>query len=209
MPVQQPVQYGRDAAHISWAAWVFRSLEDYMHERQHHLNESSSARLGGSHQLEILPSPNSKQTQSLGAWFSDGRMTWVPRFLISAVIFIRRGDFNARLLSSIYYVAQQFLQFRIALAPKIWTFAYILEKRLYFEKAPIFLESAYILRKRVYFEKAPIFYACTNILGKRQYFMILLYYFAWFCCCKYLCIFSVFFYAFCVRQYFWRNCFEA
>ncbi len=106
--VQQPVQYGRDAAHISWAAWVFRSLEDYMHERQHHLNESSSARLGGSQQLEILPSPNSKQTQSLGIWFSDGRMAWAPRFLISAVIFIRRREFNVRLVSSVYYVAQQF-----------------------------------------------------------------------------------------------------
>ncbi len=67
MPVQQPVQYGRDAAHVRWAACAFRSLEVYMQERQHHLNESSSARLRGSQQLEILPSPNSKQTQSLGA----------------------------------------------------------------------------------------------------------------------------------------------
>ncbi len=106
VPVQQPIQYGRDAAHISWAAWVFRSLEDYMKERQHHLNESSSARLGGSQQVEILPSPNSKQTQSLGAWFSDGRTAWAPRFLISAVIFIRRRDFNVRLVSIVYYVAQ-------------------------------------------------------------------------------------------------------
>ena len=31
------------------------------------LNESSSARLGGSQQLEILPSPNSKQAQNLSA----------------------------------------------------------------------------------------------------------------------------------------------
>jgi hypothetical protein len=54
-------------AHISWAAWVLRSLEVYMHERRHHLNESSSARLGGSQRLEILPSPNSKQTQSFDA----------------------------------------------------------------------------------------------------------------------------------------------
>ena len=60
------VQYGRDAAHISWATWVLRSLEDHMKERQHHLNESSSARLGRSQKLEILPSPNSK---SLGAYF--------------------------------------------------------------------------------------------------------------------------------------------
>ncbi len=37
-----------------------------MEERQHHLNESSSARLRRSQKLEILPSPNSK---SLGAYF--------------------------------------------------------------------------------------------------------------------------------------------
>jgi hypothetical protein len=31
------------------------------------LNESSSARLGGSQQLEILPSPNSKRAQDFSA----------------------------------------------------------------------------------------------------------------------------------------------
>ncbi len=67
VPVQQAVQYGRDAAHKSRAAWAFRSLEVYMHARRHHLNESSSARLGGSQQLGILPSPNSKQAQDLSA----------------------------------------------------------------------------------------------------------------------------------------------
>jgi hypothetical protein len=46
-----------------------KSLEDYMNDRQHHLNESSSARLGRRQKLEILPNPNSKQTQSLGANF--------------------------------------------------------------------------------------------------------------------------------------------
>ncbi len=61
------VQYGRDAAHKSRAAWAFRSLEVYMNERRHHLNESSSARLGESQQLDILPSPNSKQAQNLSA----------------------------------------------------------------------------------------------------------------------------------------------
>ncbi len=53
----------------------------YMSERQHiyeDLNESSSARPGGSQQLEILLSPNSKPT---------------PNF--SADIFARRGDFDA------------------------------------------------------------------------------------------------------------------
>jgi hypothetical protein len=94
VPVQQPVQYGRDAAHISWAAWVQTSLEDCLKERQHHLNESSSARLGRSQRLEILPSPNSK---SLGAYF-----------LMDAYIFDRPSDFNVRLVTVVYYVAHIF-----------------------------------------------------------------------------------------------------
>jgi hypothetical protein len=80
--VQQPVQYGRDAAHISWAALVQISLEDCMEERQHHLKESSSARLRRSQTLEILPSPNGK---SLGAYFLGAyifhmaqRFQWPP-----------------------------------------------------------------------------------------------------------------------------------
>jgi hypothetical protein len=47
-----------------------------MNERRHHLNESSSARLGGSQQLEILPSPNSKQVSR--------RRTYLPNFLMGA-----------------------------------------------------------------------------------------------------------------------------
>jgi hypothetical protein len=66
----QAVRYERDATHKSRAAWAFRSLEVYMSERQHiymDLNESSSARPGGSQQLEILPSPNSKRTPNFSA----------------------------------------------------------------------------------------------------------------------------------------------
>jgi hypothetical protein len=65
-----------------------------MEERQHHLNESSSARLGRSQKLEILQSPNSK---SLGTYF-----------LMDAYIFDRRRDFNVRLVTVIYYVAHIF-----------------------------------------------------------------------------------------------------
>ncbi len=61
-----------------------------MKERQHHMNESSSARLRRSQKLEILPSPNSK---SLGAYF-----------LMDAYIFDRRRDFNVRLVSIVYCV---------------------------------------------------------------------------------------------------------
>ena len=61
---EQPVQYGRDSAHNSRAAWARSSLGVCMRERQHiyeDLNESSSASPGGSQQLEIPPSPNSKR----------------------------------------------------------------------------------------------------------------------------------------------------
>jgi hypothetical protein len=64
----QPVQYGRDAAHKSRAAWAVISLGVYMSERQQiyeDLNESSSARPGGSQQLEIPPSSNSKRADKL------------------------------------------------------------------------------------------------------------------------------------------------
>ena len=44
-----------------------------MHERRHHLNESSSARLGGSQQLEILPSPNSKRAPNFFTQILDRR----------------------------------------------------------------------------------------------------------------------------------------
>ena len=70
------------------------------------------------------------------------------------------------------------------------------------------------------------YFVCKLLLGKRQYLMIFavssaqFYFRIEFClffaisfalifCCKYLCIFSVSIYACCVRQYFWRKCFEA
>jgi hypothetical protein len=71
-------------------------------------------------------------------------------------------------------------------------------------------KSAYILREHLYFEKVPIFCECANILGKRQYFdnfcLRILLDFVAANICEY---FQYFFMHFCVRQYFWRNCFEA
>jgi hypothetical protein len=61
---KQPVQYGRESAHKSGAAWAVFSLGVCMRERQHtyeDLNESSSASPGGSQQLEIPPSLNSER----------------------------------------------------------------------------------------------------------------------------------------------------
>ncbi len=112
----QPVQYGRDAAHKSRAAWAVRSLGVYMSERQHiyeDLNESSSARPGGSQQLEIPPGPNSKRT---------------PNF--SADSLARRGDFNARQGS---IVRLYFYQAPIFCIP-----ASVFMRRQYFHETPRF-----------------------------------------------------------------------
>ncbi len=156
VPVQQLVQYGRDAAHISWAAWVLKSLEDYMNVRQQHLNESSSARLGRSQKLEILPRPNSKQTQSLGA-----------NFLMDAYILI--GDFNVRLVSVVYYVPQWFYNSaqlcRQHLPPIFCCLCFAANIcRLYLPH----IFAAYICR--LYFESPPIFWASANILCMCKYF---------------------------------------
>ncbi len=159
MPVQQP-QYGRDAAHISWAAWVLKSLEDYMNERQHHLNESSSARLGRSQQLEILPSPNSKQTQSLGADFYDVCTGFAAYILIGAEILT-----SALFLSYSILCGAVILQFSTALPPIFDAYicrlhlppifaAYIC--RIYFGYPHIFWTSPYILVIPIYFGNPPI-----------------------------------------------------
>jgi hypothetical protein len=81
---KQPVQYGRESAHKSRAAWAVLSLGVCMRERQYiyeDLNESSSASPGGSQQLEILPSLNSKRATN---------------FFQSRWFFTRLEDFNAR-----------------------------------------------------------------------------------------------------------------
>ncbi len=128
-----------------------------MNERQHHLNESSSARLGRSQQLEILPSPNHKQTQSLGTNFSDGRKALAHIFLI-----------NAEILTSALFLS--YIMWRSNFTIPHSFGAYILDIRLYFGHPPIFWTSAYVLEIRLHFEQTPIFYACANVLGKRQYF---------------------------------------
>jgi hypothetical protein len=75
---------------------------------------------------------------------------------------------------------------------------------------PIFWTTAYILRKRLHFEQAPIFYACANILGKRQYFNDFCNEFLLdFVAANIRVYFQYLFMHFYVRQYFWRNCFEA
>ncbi len=65
--------------------------------------------------LEILPSPNSKQTQSLGANFLMDAKLW-------RIYFNRRGDFNVRLVSVVvprrlFFTALHWIA--IAQGPKI------------------------------------------------------------------------------------------
>ncbi len=129
-----------------------------MDKRQHHLNESSSARLGRSQQLEILPSPNRKQTQSLDADFSDGLIALAHIFLISAEILT-----SALFLSYIMWRSNFTIPHRFA--------AYILDIHLYLGHPPIFWTSAYILDIRLHFGHPPIFLESAHILRKRQYFM--------------------------------------
>ncbi len=118
----QPVQYGRDAAHKSWAAWAVIPLGVYKSERQHiyeDLNESSSASPGGSQQLETPLSPNSKRA---------------PNF--STDSFARRGDFNARQDSIVRLYSYQTPTF--CTPANILEGAYILYIRQYFHETPIF-----------------------------------------------------------------------
>ena len=153
----QPVQYGV-----------------CMRERQHiyeDLNESSSASPGGSQQLEIPPSPNSKRAANIF------QIRWY---------FTRRGDFNA-LQDSI--VRLYFCQ-----TPTFCKSTYVSGKRQHFLNLPIFWRSANILGIRQYVWNPPIFWKSADIFQIRLLFCKapIFYGFAWFCCYEYLCIFSVF-----------------
>ncbi len=73
------------------------------------LNESSSARLGGSQQLEILLSPNSKRAPNFSAQILDRRRNFTRRRNVTRRRnFTRRGDFNVRHSSIAYYQAHEF-----------------------------------------------------------------------------------------------------
>ncbi len=112
-----------------------------------HLNESSSASPGGSQQLEILPSPNSKRAANVF------QIRWY---------FTRRGDFNARQDSIVrLYFCQM---------PTFCKSAYISGKRQYFGNPPIFWKSANILEICQHFGNPPTFWKSANILEIRQHF---------------------------------------
>ncbi len=148
----QPVQYGRDSAHKSRAGWSVISLRVYMTERQHiyeDLNESSSASPGGSQQLEILPSSNSKRAANFF------QIRWY---------FTRRGDFNVRQDSTVrLYFCQ---------TPTFCKSTNILGIRQYFHETPIFWVSANIFMRRKYFGNPPIF-AWARIIYEFAWILLL------------------------------------
>jgi hypothetical protein len=114
-----------------------------MRERQHiyeDLNESSSASPGGSQQLEIPPSLNSKRAGSIfkSRWF-----------------FTRRGDFNAR--------QDSIVRLFFCMAP---TFC----KSACFSEAPIFFKSACFSEKHQYFSDLPVFLKSASISQIRLIF---------------------------------------
>jgi hypothetical protein len=115
---KQPVQYRRESAHKDRADWAVFSLGVCMRERQHiyeDLNESSSASPGGSQQLEIPPSLNSKRAANFFQihWF----FTW-------------RRDFNVRQDSIVHLYSARRQHFNSA---------YFSVRRQYFPNLPIFL----------------------------------------------------------------------
>jgi hypothetical protein len=145
---------------------VLISLEDCMEERQHHLNESSSARLGRSQKLEILPSPNSK---SWGAYFLMDTYMLIGAEISTSVLYISYTMWRSNFTiphSLGAYILDMRIYFRNAHI--FLTCTYILDMCIYFEKTHTFWESAYILSKRLHFEQTPIFCVYANILGKCQ-----------------------------------------
>jgi hypothetical protein len=199
----QPVQYGRDSAHKSRAGWAVFSLGVYMTERQHiyeDLNESSSASPGGSQQLEIPPSPNSKRAANFF------QICWY---------FTSRGDFNAR--------QDSIVRLYFCRAPTFYKSANILCSRQYFGRRqhfvnpPTFSWDANILGIRQYFHETLTFWESANIFMRRQYFGIPPTFCEsannlWICLIfvtANICVyFQYLFVHLSMRQYFWCNCFN-
>ncbi len=84
-----PVQYGREAAHISWAGlwadstWGLQGGEATPSQRE------LFSRTEKETEVEILPCPNSKSLDAL--------------HLQPPTSFVGRGDFNSRLVTVVYY----------------------------------------------------------------------------------------------------------
>ncbi len=158
-----------------------------MRERQRgyeDLNKSSSARPGGSQQLEIPPSLNSKRATS---------------FFQTCWFFTRRGDFNAR--------QDPIVRLFFCKVPIFCKSALFSGKRQYFLNPPNFCKSAKISQIRLIFVKAPVFHISAWFFKKRKDFVNLLD-FSWLQIFVY--IFSILFlnlYQVCANIN-WCNCFN-
>jgi hypothetical protein len=148
-----------------------------MRERQHvyeDLNKSASANPGGSQQLEIPSSLNSKRAASFfqSRWFSPGAGILTP----------------AKILSSAGFSAMH--QYFVNL-PDFFKSAKISQIRLIFVKAPIFFKSAWFFEKRQYFSNPPDFLESTNISQIRLIFRKAQWFwkFAWFFLAANICIY--------------------
>ncbi len=151
---KQPVQYRREFTNKSRAAWAVFSLKVCMRERQHiyeDLNQSSSASPGGSQQLEIPPSLNSKRATSFFQfrWF-----------------FTRRGDFNA--------CQDSIVRLFFCKPPTFCKSACFSVRRQYFPNLPDFCKSNNIFQICLFFWKAPIFSKSAWFFEKCKDFMNLL-----------------------------------
>jgi hypothetical protein len=118
--------------------------------------------------LEILPSPNSK---SLGAYFLMDAYILIGAEISTSALFLSHIVWCSNFTIP-HSLGAYILDMRIYFehAHIFLTRAYILDIRLYLEKTHTFWESAYILSKRLHFEQTPIFCVYANILGKHQYF---------------------------------------
>ncbi len=160
----QPVQYGGDSAHKSRAGLAVSPLGVYMSERQHiyeDLSKSSTASPGGSQQLEIPPSPNTKRAANLFRWY-----------------FTRRGDFNVRQDSIVrLYFCQTPTFCKSAnnwVSANIWKTPTFCNPPIFWKtpifccNQPIFSWDANIFMRRQYFHETPIFWDSAFILYKRE-----------------------------------------
>ncbi len=181
------------------------------------LNESSSARLGGSQQLEILPSPNSKRAPDFSAWILIGAEILEAQQFCWRGNFTRCGDFKVHLSSIVYYQAHEFCiseeVFRRSFPQQ---FSAAVFRRSFPQKF-----SAAVFR-RSFPQQISAWVFCLNFRHLPQFswdaeiscfcsifnWMLIFYDFAWFCAAN-ICVYFQYLFMHCVyTNIFWRNCFN-
>jgi hypothetical protein len=150
--------FGRSCRYNSWYC---------MEERQHHLNESSSARLRRSQKLEILPSPNSK---SLGAYFLGAYIFCKARRFQRPPCYYRiLWDANILDVAHIFYICADILDRRECFIGANISWARIFHGREYFTCKRIFWVWADISRCAHMFWLEANILICADILRCEQW----------------------------------------